>query len=133
MSVVVDIHNHFLPESWENLAERFGEPDWPWMKHLGCGKPVLIVGDKDFRPVGSATWGARKRLEEMDRAGIDHQAMSATPVLFAYLRKPARMFNDMALDMCARSDGRIHAVAQKTRFFGENASLFCDRTFDKRT
>jgi aminocarboxymuconate-semialdehyde decarboxylase len=118
MSVAVDIHNHFLPESWENLAQRFGEPDWPWMKHLGCGKAILMVGDKEFRAVYSATWDPGKRLEEMDRAGIDHQVMSVTPVLFAYLRKPehaldcARMFNDMALEMCARSEGRIHAVAQ---------------------
>ena len=56
---------HFLPKSWENLAERFGEPDWPWMKHLGCGKAVLMIGYKDFRPVCSATWDARKRLERL--------------------------------------------------------------------
>jgi aminocarboxymuconate-semialdehyde decarboxylase len=48
--------------------------------------------------------------------------MSVTPVLFAYLRKPehaldcARMFNDMALEMCARSDGRIHAGARMSRY-----------------
>lgn len=118
MSVAVDIHNHFLPESWENLAERFGEPNWPWMKHLGCGKAMLMVGDQEFRPVYSATWDVHKRLEEMDRDRIDHQVMSVTPVLFAYLRKPehaldcARMFNDKALEMCARADGRIHAMAQ---------------------
>ena len=68
MSAVVDVHTHFLPESWENLAERFGEPDWPWMKHLGCGKAVLMIGDKDFRPVCSTTWDARQRLEKMNRA-----------------------------------------------------------------
>jgi aminocarboxymuconate-semialdehyde decarboxylase len=118
MTVAVDIHNHFLPESWPDLAERFGEPNWPWMKHLGCGKAMVMVGDEEFRPVYSATWDTTKRIEEMDRDGIDHQVMSVTPVLFAYMRKPehaldcARMFNDMALDMCARSDGRIHAVAQ---------------------
>jgi aminocarboxymuconate-semialdehyde decarboxylase len=118
MTVAVDVHNHFLPESWPDLAERFGEPNWPWMKHLGCGHAMLMVGDEPFRPVHSATWDVSKRLEEMDRDGIDHQIMSVTPVLFAYLRKPehaldcAHLFNDMALEMCARSGGRIHAVAQ---------------------
>jgi aminocarboxymuconate-semialdehyde decarboxylase len=118
MSVAVDIHNHFLPESWPDLAERFGEPNWPWMKHLGCGKAMLMVGNDEFRPVYSATWDVAKRLEEMDRDGVDHQIMSVTPILFAYLRRPehaldcARMFNDMALEMCARSGDRIHAVAQ---------------------
>lgn len=39
MSVVIDIYNHFLPESWENLADRFGEPEdsHPWRERL----PVL--------------------------------------------------------------------------------------------
>lgn len=118
MCVSVDIHNHFLPESWPDLAQRFGEPDWPWMKHLGCGRAMLMVGEEPFRPVDSATWDVSRRLEEMDRDGIDHQVMSATPVLFAYMRKPehalecARMFNDMGLEICARSHGRIHGVAQ---------------------
>jgi aminocarboxymuconate-semialdehyde decarboxylase len=118
MTVAVDVHNHFLPESWPDLAERFGEPNWPWMKHLGCGKAMLMVGDESFRPVYSATWDVAKRLEEMDRDRIDHQVMRVTPVLFAYLRKPkhaldcARLFNDMALEMCEGSSCRIHAVAQ---------------------
>jgi aminocarboxymuconate-semialdehyde decarboxylase len=118
MSLAVDIHNHFLPESWPDLAKRFGEPDWPWMKHLGCGEAMLMVGDQPFRPVNSATWDAARRLEEMDRDRIDHQVMSVTPVLFAYMRKPeyalecARMFNDMSLEICSRSHGRIHGVAQ---------------------
>jgi aminocarboxymuconate-semialdehyde decarboxylase len=55
MTAVVDIHNHFLPDSWPDLAERFGEPNWPWMKHLGCGKAMLMMGDEEFRPVYSAT------------------------------------------------------------------------------
>jgi aminocarboxymuconate-semialdehyde decarboxylase len=44
--------------------------------------------------------------------------ISATPVLFAYARpaeqalEAARFFNDAALDMCARSGGRLHALAQ---------------------
>ena len=118
MSVAVDIHNHFLPESWPDLAERFGEPNWPWMKHLGGGQAMLMLGDEPYRPVYSACWDVSKRLEEMDRDGIDHQVMSVTPLLFAYMRKPeqaadcARLFNDLALEMCARSNGRIHAVAQ---------------------
>lgn len=118
MSLVIDMHSHFLPESWPDLAERFGEPDWPWMKHHGGGQAMVMIGDTPFRPVYSASWDVAKRLEEMDRDGIDHQVMCATPVLFAYLRQPrhaldcARLFNDMALEMCARSGGRIHAMAQ---------------------
>jgi aminocarboxymuconate-semialdehyde decarboxylase len=41
-SPVVDIHSHFLPESWPDLAERFGTPDWPWMRHTEPGKAMLM-------------------------------------------------------------------------------------------
>jgi aminocarboxymuconate-semialdehyde decarboxylase len=102
----------------KTLLDRRLKSNWPWMKHLGCGKAMLMMGDEEFRPVYSATWDVSRRLEEMDRDGIDHQVMSVTPLLFAYLRKPehasdcAHLFNDMALEMCARSGGCIHAVTQ---------------------
>ena len=46
---VIDIHSHFFPETWPDLAERFGTPDWPWLRHLGDGKAMVMVGEKDFR------------------------------------------------------------------------------------
>ena len=115
---VIDIHSHFFPETWPDLEQKFGTPDWPWMKHLGEGKAMVMIGKKEFRPVYSACWDVSKRLEELDRDGIDMQVMCATPVLFAYMRKPeeaaecARIFNDAAIEMCGRSGGRLKALAQ---------------------
>ena len=115
---VVDMHSHFFPESWPDLAARFGTPDWPWLKHLGDGKAMVMVGDQEFRPVYSACWSPAKRLEEMDRDGIDMQILCATPVLFGYLRKPeeaaacARIFNDAALEIIAAAPDRLAALAQ---------------------
>jgi len=115
---VIDIHSHFFPETWPDLEQEFGTPDWPWMKHLEGGKAMVMIGKKEFRPVYSACWDVNKRLEELDRDGIDMQVMCATPVLFAYMRKPeealacARIFNDAALEMCSRSGGRLKALAQ---------------------
>jgi aminocarboxymuconate-semialdehyde decarboxylase len=60
----------------------------------------------------------QRAIAVLQVARLDHQVMSVTPLLFAYLRKPehasdcAHLFNDMALEMCARSGGCIHAVAQ---------------------
>ena len=54
----------------------------------------------------------------MDRDGVEHQIISATPVLFAYNREPqhaldcARLFNDAALELCARGKGRLRALCQ---------------------
>jgi len=115
---VIDIHTHFFPESWPDLAARYGTPDWPSIKHTGPGKADIMLGDRMFRHVTSACWEVNVRLENMDRNGIDMQIISATPVLFAYARKAehaldcARLFNDVALEMCQRSKGRLKSLCQ---------------------
>ncbi|MFZ0885904.1 MAG: tryptophan 2,3-dioxygenase family protein [Candidatus Acidiferrales bacterium] len=115
---VTDIHTHFFPENWPDLAARFGTPDWPWIKHTEPGKAVIMLGDREFRCINSACWDVNVRLEEMDRDGIDQQIISATPVLFAYNREPrhslecAQLFNDVALQMCQQGKGRLRALCQ---------------------
>jgi len=114
----VDIHTHFFPQSWPDLAARFGTPDWPWIKHTEPGKAMVMLGDRPFRKITSACWDTEVRLEDMDRDAIDLQLICATPVLFAYGRPPehaldcARMFNDAALEMCSRGKGRLKSLCQ---------------------
>jgi aminocarboxymuconate-semialdehyde decarboxylase len=115
---VIDIHNHFFPEAWPDLAARFGTPDWPWIKHTEPGKADIMVGDRFFRHIYSACWDPEVRLQEMDRDGIDLQVISATPVLFAYGRPIehalacAQIFNDAALELCKRGKGRLKSLCQ---------------------
>ena len=115
---VIDIHNHFFPESWPDLAARYGTPNWPWIKHTEPGKADIMVGDRFFRHIYSACWDPEVRLREMDRDGIDVQVVSATPVLFAYERPIehaldcARLFNDAALELCGRGKGRLKSLCQ---------------------
>lgn len=115
---VVDMHTHFLPKAWPDLAKKFGTPDWPWMRHTEPGKAMLMLGDKDFRPVYEACWDPAVRLAEMDRDNIDIQVMCATPILFSYARPAnqaeqcAQIFNDLALEMCGHDNKRLKALAQ---------------------
>lgn len=115
---VVDMHSHFLPHSWPDLAQRFGTADWPWMRHDGPGRAMLMLGDKEFRPVHEATWSAERRLQDMDRDGVDIQVMCATPLLFGYQRplahavENAKLFNDLALEICARDPQRLKTLCQ---------------------
>lgn len=115
---VVDIHSHFFPETWIDLEAKFGGGNWPWLRHDGNGKAMLMKGQQEFRPIYSACWDANKRLEEMDRDGVEKQIISATPILFAY-EKPveqaeycAQIFNDAAITMCDQGQGRLFALAQ---------------------
>jgi aminocarboxymuconate-semialdehyde decarboxylase len=115
---VIDIHNHFFPSSWPDLAARYGTANWPWIKHTEPGKADIMVGDRFFRHIDSACWDPEVRLQEMDRDGIDVQVISATPVLFAYGRPVehaldcAKLFNDAALELCSRGKGRLKSFCQ---------------------
>lgn len=115
---VIDIHSHFLPYTWPDLAEKYGTPDWPWMRHSEAGKAMLMMGEKEFRPVYDACWSAGRRIEELDRYGVDLQVISATPILFAYERPVAQatdcaqMFNDLSLQICADGQGRLLSLCQ---------------------
>lgn len=115
---VVDMHSHFLPKTWPDLAQKFNTPDWPWLMHIGHRKAMVMVGDKEFRPVYDACWDPGVRIEEMDRYNIDIQIMCATPLLFAYDRPPdqshecAKIFNDLALEICAHNPQRLKTLCQ---------------------
>ncbi len=115
---VIDMHSHFFPESWPDLDKMFGGDPWPWIKHTGPGKAMIMIGDTEFRPIHDACWSVERRLEDMDRHGLDKQVICATPVLFAYARPAdqaadvARIFNDATLEMCGRSGGRLLPLCQ---------------------
>lgn len=115
---VIDIHNHFFPRTWPDLCERYGTPDWPWIKHTENGQAEIMIGNRCFRKIYSACWDPEVRLGEMDRDGVDMQVISATPVLFAYDRPVehaldcARLFNDAALEICAKGNGRLKSLCQ---------------------
>jgi aminocarboxymuconate-semialdehyde decarboxylase len=120
--MIVDMHSHFVPSSWPDLAARYGGDDWPGIRHTAPGKAMLTVGTRDFRPVHAALWDADERLAAMDRDGVDVQLLCATPFLFAYGRPPeqalgcAQIFNEAALEICAKAaggnTGRLRALCQ---------------------
>ncbi|HLG90424.1 MAG TPA: amidohydrolase family protein [Alphaproteobacteria bacterium] len=114
----IDIHSHFVPRQWPDLAELFGTPDWPWLRHDSQNNGMIMVGDREFRAVYSACWDPAVRIEEMDRDHVDVQIISATPLLFAYGRPAAhaaecaRIFNDAALEICNHNPARLKAMCQ---------------------
>jgi aminocarboxymuconate-semialdehyde decarboxylase len=116
--MIIDIHAHFLPRTWPDLAARFGTPDWPWLRHRGPGNAMLMLGAQEFRPVTADCWDPAVRLEAMDRDGVAVQILSATPLLFGYERPAAhalecaRIFNDAAREICAAAPQRLKSLCQ---------------------
>lgn len=113
----IDIHSHFFPAKVSNFAKEFGG-EWPNIRHLGQGRAMITLGNRDFRPIDAACWDPARRIEEMDRHSIDIQLMCTTPLLFAY-DKPAEQahavaqyYNDQAIAICEHNTKRLKAMAQ---------------------
>ena len=75
----------------------------------------MMVGDRLFREITDNSWEPKRRIEEMDRAGISMQVLSTVPVMFSYWAKPAD-----ALDLSRRLNDHIAEVVREhpTRFAG---------------
>jgi aminocarboxymuconate-semialdehyde decarboxylase len=132
----VDVHTHFLPDGWPDLAARFGSGGWPWLRRDGPHRAMLMVGDTEFRPVTSHCWDPAVRLADMDSAGVDSQVVSATPVLFGYDRpareaaEAARIFNDLLLASTAGSHRRLVPFCQVPLQDPDAACAELDRCLD---
>lgn len=109
----IDVHTHYVPAGWPDLGE-----GRPWLRVDSEREAMIMVGSRQFRPVGSNAWDAGVRLADMDADGVELQVVSPTPLFFGYdlpggeAQKVARIFNDLALEICAPSGGRLLPFAQ---------------------
>ncbi|QIX26116.1 amidohydrolase [Nocardioides sp. JQ2195] len=109
----IDVHTHYVPAGWPDLGE-----GRPWLRITSEREAMIMVGDTEFRPVRSNCWDSSVRLSDMDADGVAQQVVSPTPLFFGYdlpgaeAAKVARIFNDLALEICAPSAGRLLPFAQ---------------------
>jgi aminocarboxymuconate-semialdehyde decarboxylase len=116
---VIDVHTHYVPKGWPDLAEAAGPADdWPWLRLESEREATIMIRSAEFRRIQSDCWDAEVRLADMAADGVDVQVVSPTPVFFSYLRagdqalKVARIFNDLALEICAPAPDRFLPMCQ---------------------
>lgn len=115
---VVDVHSHYVPRGWPDLAEACGGTDWPSLRVDSVTQATIMLGDREFRRITDACWNADQRLVDMNHDGVDVQVVSPTPVFFAYGRTAqqatsvAAIFNDLALDITAQAPERLVPFCQ---------------------
>lgn len=120
-NLAIDIHTHYVPRGWPDLAspdEMRAQDEWPWLRIDTEHEAMIMLGTSEFRRIESDCWDAERRLADMDADGIDVQVVSPTPVFFSYARAPieaakvSRIFNDLALEICAPAPERLLPFAQ---------------------
>lgn len=116
---VIDVHSHYVPRGWPDLAAATGgDGDWPWLRIESERDATIMMGSAEFRRIRQTSWQAEARLSDMDADGVDVQVVSPTPVFFSYPRpagqaaKVARIFNDLALEICAPAPQRFVPFCQ---------------------
>src|SRR6185436_20320068 len=109
----VDVHTHIVPAQWEDWAARYGGGRWPRLVMKDACHATIMTGDQFFRDVTDQAWSPTRRIEDMDRLGIDVQALSPPPVMFCYWAEPgpaqawARMQNEYAAAVAAAHPKRF--------------------------
>ncbi len=96
----IDIHTHILPREWPDLDKKYGYPGFIRLEHCDECSARMMMGDRVFRQISDNVWEPKRRIEEMDAAGVTVQVLSTVPVMFSYWAKPhdtldlSRLLND---------------------------------------
>ena len=114
--LTIDLHTHLLPESWPDLASRYGYGGWVALEHHAPCRARMLVDGTEFREIGENCWSPPRRLEECDRAGVQVQVLSTVPILFSYWARPrdtldfSRLLNDHLAEVVAAHPRRFIAL-----------------------
>src|SRR5205809_5832726 len=96
----IDLHTHILPRDWPDLDAKYGYPGFVRIDHHQPCCARMMIGERVFREITDSVWEPKRRMEEMDAAGVDIQVLSTVPVMFSYWAKPhdgwelCRLLND---------------------------------------
>lgn len=110
-NIVVDIHSHMNVAPAEALV-REAIPDLPRGLPFSCPASDKVNGAM-FAQIGSRLNGTKERLEDMDRQGVDVQAISPNPGQYYYFtqaelgRDASRLINNGIAEAVASQSDRL--------------------------
>lgn len=84
MSPFIDVHAHVSPLTFPSAPNEAVAPRWPCMQCQSSTEATLLIGETPFRQLDARSWDVAKRIEDMDRDGIDIQVLSPMPELLSY-------------------------------------------------
>ena len=84
----IDVHAHYLPRDWPDLATKYGDVRFPVIHHGEDGRHRIYKDGKFFREIWPKTWDPQERISDYARFGVQVQVISTVPVMFSYWAKP---------------------------------------------
>lgn len=78
----VDLHAHWFGRDLR-VADRMQDDRWPTLTVDSSERGRLMLGRTPFRDVRSSLWDVRRRVADLDAAGVRHQVISPVPVTLA--------------------------------------------------
>jgi aminocarboxymuconate-semialdehyde decarboxylase len=117
METLIDVHTHYVPSGWPDLSTTRAR-EVPWLRMESESDAMIMFGTKEFRRIQATCWSAEARLADMELDGVAAQVVSPTPAFFSYAESTqeasrlARIFNDLALDICAPAPDRLLPFCQ---------------------
>jgi aminocarboxymuconate-semialdehyde decarboxylase len=126
---VIDFHSHIVPEEYPRQPHGIDEPSWPVMEPVDGRTVSMMIAGKEYRRFGDIYWNAERRIEVLDREGIDSQVVSPLPELLSYWLKP-----DAAYALTNFMNGVVAKLVERApgRFIGVGAVALQDPEFAAR-
>ena len=84
MSSFIDVHSHVSPLSFPAAPNDKVASRWPCMQCQSSIEGTLMIGETPFRKLDARSWDVARRIEDMDRDGVDVQVLSPMPELLSY-------------------------------------------------
>jgi aminocarboxymuconate-semialdehyde decarboxylase len=111
--VKIDLHTHILPRDWPDLDARYGYSGFIRLDHYKPCCARMMIGNRVFREITDNVWDPRRRIEEMESAGVSMQVLSTVPVMFSYWARPkdaldlSRFLNDHIAEVVRENPNRF--------------------------
>jgi aminocarboxymuconate-semialdehyde decarboxylase len=114
--MLIDMHAHVIPENFPPAGSRPSAARWPSLDHFEPDNARVMISGENFRTVHSGNWDLERRLRDMEKDGVDAEAISPMPELLSYWFTPedglefCRYTNEFIASMCAAAPGRFFGL-----------------------
>jgi aminocarboxymuconate-semialdehyde decarboxylase len=114
--IVVDVHAHYFPETYLDLIERDGQRAGAGIDRADPRGPVIRIGSIRVGPVTAGFRDLDVRIADMNRRGVDVQALSLTHPMVYWAdadlgARLARAMNDALAEAHMRFPDRLVGLA----------------------